>query len=33
MNEIVTVAERLLPLIGELRHKTESDRRIADPVP
>ena len=32
MNEIVTVAERLLPLICELRHTTERDRRIADPI-
>src|SRR5262245_47080344 len=32
MNEIVTVAESLLPLIRELRHTTENDRRIADPI-
>jgi alkylation response protein AidB-like acyl-CoA dehydrogenase len=32
MNEIVTVAESLLPLIRELRHTTEQDRRIAEPI-
>ena len=32
MNEIVTVAERLIPLICELRHTTEHDRRIAEPI-
>jgi alkylation response protein AidB-like acyl-CoA dehydrogenase len=32
MNEIVTVAERLLPRIGELRETTENDRRIAAPI-
>jgi indole-3-acetate monooxygenase len=32
MNEIVTVAERLIPLIRELRHTTEHDRRIAEPI-
>jgi alkylation response protein AidB-like acyl-CoA dehydrogenase len=32
MNEIVTVAERLLPLIRELRHTTENDRCIAAPI-
>jgi alkylation response protein AidB-like acyl-CoA dehydrogenase len=32
MNEIVTVAERLIPLILELRHTTEHDRRIAEPI-
>jgi indole-3-acetate monooxygenase len=32
MNEIVTVAERLIPLIRELRHTTEHDRRIAAPI-
>jgi alkylation response protein AidB-like acyl-CoA dehydrogenase len=32
MNEIVTVAERLIPLIRELRHTTEQDRRIAEPI-
>jgi alkylation response protein AidB-like acyl-CoA dehydrogenase len=32
MNEIVTLAERLLPLICELRHTTEHDRRIAEPI-
>jgi alkylation response protein AidB-like acyl-CoA dehydrogenase len=32
MTEIVTVAERLLPLIGELRHTTENGRRIAEPI-
>jgi alkylation response protein AidB-like acyl-CoA dehydrogenase len=29
---LVTVAESLLPLISELRHTTENDRRIADPI-
>jgi indole-3-acetate monooxygenase len=32
MNEIVTVAERLIPLILKLRHTTEHDRRIAEPI-
>ena len=32
MNEIVTVAEHLIPLIGELRHTTENDRCIAQPI-
>ena len=32
MNEIVTLAERLIPLICELRHTTENDRRIAEPI-
>jgi alkylation response protein AidB-like acyl-CoA dehydrogenase len=32
MNEIVTVAEGLIPLIRELRHTTEQDRRIAAPI-
>jgi alkylation response protein AidB-like acyl-CoA dehydrogenase len=32
MNEIVTVAERLIPLIREFRHTTERDRRIAEPI-
>jgi hypothetical protein len=32
MNEIVTLAERLVPLIFELRHITENDRRIAEPI-
>src|SRR5688572_341762 len=32
MNEIVTLAESLIPLIRELRHTTENDRRIADPI-
>jgi indole-3-acetate monooxygenase len=32
MNEIVTVAERLRPLICELRHTTENDRCIAAPI-
>src|SRR5262245_61897398 len=32
MNEIVTLAERLKPLICELRHTTENDRRIAAPI-
>jgi indole-3-acetate monooxygenase len=32
MNEIVTLPERLIPLIFELRHITENDRRIAEPI-
>jgi alkylation response protein AidB-like acyl-CoA dehydrogenase len=32
MNEIITVAESLIPLIRELRHTTENDRRIAAPI-
>src|SRR5215468_12700382 len=32
MNEIVTVAESLIPLIRELRHTTEQDRRLAAPI-
>jgi len=32
MNDIVTLAEKLLPLICELRHTTENDRRIAAPI-
>jgi hypothetical protein len=32
MTEIVTLAERLIPLICELRHTTEHDRRIAAPI-
>jgi hypothetical protein len=32
MNDIVTLAERLTPLIGELRHATENDRCIAEPI-
>src|SRR5262245_25200126 len=32
MNGFVTLAERLIPLICELRHTTESDRRIAEPI-
>ena len=32
MNEIVTVAESLIPLIHELRHTTENDRCIAEPI-
>jgi alkylation response protein AidB-like acyl-CoA dehydrogenase len=32
MNEIVSRAERLIPLICELRHTTENDRRIAEPI-
>jgi hypothetical protein len=32
MNEIVTLAERLIPLIRQLRHTTENDRRIAEPI-
>jgi alkylation response protein AidB-like acyl-CoA dehydrogenase len=32
MNEIVTLAKRLIPLICELRHTTENDRCIAAPI-
>ena len=32
MNGMVTLAERLVPLICELRHSTENDRRIAEPI-
>jgi hypothetical protein len=32
MSEIVTLAESLIPLIRELRHRTENDRCIADPI-
>ena len=32
MSEIVTFAERLIPLIKERRHTTENDRRIAAPI-
>jgi alkylation response protein AidB-like acyl-CoA dehydrogenase len=32
MSEIVTAAERLIPLVRELRHTTEQDRRIAAPI-
>ena len=32
MNEIVTLAERLIPLIRKLRDTTENDRRIAEPI-
>jgi hypothetical protein len=32
MNEIVTLAESLIPLISGLRHTTENDRRIAEPI-
>src|SRR5262245_5622693 len=32
MNEIVTVAESLIPLIRELRHTTEQERRLAAPI-
>ena len=32
MNEILTFAESLIPLIRELRHTTENDRRIAEPI-
>ena len=32
MNEIVTLAESLIPLIRELRHTTENNRRIAEPI-
>jgi alkylation response protein AidB-like acyl-CoA dehydrogenase len=32
MNEIVTLAESLIPLISELRDTTENDRCIAEPI-
>ena len=32
MNEIVTFGESLIPLIKELRHTTENERRIAAPI-
>ena len=32
MNEIVTLSESVIPLISELRHTTENDRRIAEPI-
>jgi len=32
MNEILTLGESLIPLIKELRHTTENDRRIAAPI-
>jgi alkylation response protein AidB-like acyl-CoA dehydrogenase len=32
MNKIVTVAESLIPLIRELRHTTENDRCVAEPI-
>ena len=32
MNGIVALAESLIPLIFELRHTTENDRRIAEPI-
>jgi alkylation response protein AidB-like acyl-CoA dehydrogenase len=32
MSKIVTLAESLIPLIRELRHTTENDRRIAEPI-
>jgi alkylation response protein AidB-like acyl-CoA dehydrogenase len=32
MHEIVALAERLIPLIRELRDTTENDRRIAEPI-
>ena len=32
MSEIVTFAGSLIPLIRELRHRTENDRCIADPI-
>jgi len=32
MNDIVTLAESLIPLITELRHTTENDRCIAEPI-
>src|SRR5262245_48960926 len=31
-SEIVRLAETLIPLISELRHATENDRRIAEPI-
>ena len=32
MNQIVALAEGLMPLICEHRHTTEQDRRIAAPI-
>src|SRR5262245_26665 len=32
MSEIVILAKSLIPLISELRHTTENDRRIAEPI-
>ena len=32
MSEIVTFAESLIPLIRELCHTTENDRRVAAPI-
>ena len=32
MNEIVTFGESLIPLIKDLRHTTENDRRLAAPI-
>ena len=32
MNEILTFGASLIPLIKELRHTTENDRRIATPI-
>ena len=32
MNEILNFGENLIPLIKELRHTTENDRRIAAPI-
>jgi alkylation response protein AidB-like acyl-CoA dehydrogenase len=32
MNEIVTLADSLIPLIRKLRHTTENDRRVAEPI-
>src|ERR1044072_8844605 len=32
MNDILTLGESLIPLIKELRHTTENDRRIAAPI-
>jgi hypothetical protein len=32
MNDIVILAESLIPVIRELRHSTEHDRRIAEPI-
>ncbi|HKY09718.1 MAG TPA: hypothetical protein VJQ55_15825 [Candidatus Binatia bacterium] len=32
MSEIVTLAESMIPTIRELRHRTENDRRIAEPI-
>ena len=32
MSEIVTLVGNLIPMIRELRHTTENDRRIAEPI-